>query len=423
MADTLAELERRGVIELPPVDPQYLVPVPDHVPQDLIRSIPYVLGAKTKAPPHSFIAAVHEGPPVIWAERMFNGVRGAWVPRTLELVHQVYSDTEHYTARGFAPFAQLTGEDWFLVPAEADPPLHALLRGMVNPAFTPKKMALLEERIRGYAREYILPMRDRDGCEFLSEFAFEFPIKVFLELMGLPQERLGEFLQWEHKLLHEPDLNEVIRATRAVVEYLKSEIESRRVNPRDDLITYGIEIEKDGRKLTDDELLGFCFNLFIGGLDTVSTNMCWQFLHLAERRDHQAALRADPTRIPAAIDEMMRCYAAVATSRECVKETRLGDAVVKPGDKVMLSTYLAGRDPAAYVQPGEVILDRAPRHVSFGYGPHLCIGMHLARREMRIALEEFLAEIPEFRIAADADLTYYLAAIIQPTTLPLVWNS
>jgi cytochrome P450 len=423
MADIFAELERTGVIEVPPVDPERLFPTPDHVPQDLIRPLPFVLGAKTKTPPHSFIAAVHEGPSVIWADRMFAGVRGSWVPRTLDLLHRVYNDNEHYKARDFAPFAKLLGEDWYLVPAEADPPLHGLLRSLVNPAFTPKKMTQLEEKIRGYAREYISPMRDRGGCEFLSEFAFEFPIKVFLELMGLPQERVGEFMQWEHNLLHEPNLDEVVRTIRAVVDYLRSEIQARRVNPRDDLISFGLEVEKDGRKLTDNELLGFCFNLFIGGLDTVSTNMSWQFLHLTQRRDQQAALRADPKLIPAAIEEMMRVYASVATSRECVKETRLGDVLVKPGDKVMLATFLAGHDPTVYAQPSEVILDRAPRHVSFGYGSHLCIGMHLARREMRIALEEFLAAIPEFSIAADADITYYLASIIQPTTLPLVWNS
>jgi cytochrome P450 len=335
----------------------------------------------------------------------------------------VYSDNVNFTARGFAPFATMLGEDWFLVPAEVDPPLHAMLRAMVNPVFTPKRMAALEEKIRGYARDFILSFRDKGGCEFMADFAFEFPIKVFLELMGLPQERVGQFLAWEHKLLHEPDLNEIIAGTRAVVDYLREQIEDRRVRPRDDLITFGITVEQNGRRLTDDELLGFCFNLFIGGLDTVSTNMAWQFLHLAEHHDDQARLRADPQLLPAAIDEMMRFYAAVATSRECVNETQLGEVTVRSGDKVLLATFLAGHDPATYDDPEKVILDRGARHVSFGYGSHLCIGMHLARREMRIALEEFLREVPEFSIAPDADITYYLAAIIQPITLPLVWGA
>lgn len=411
-------------VYFPPVDPSHLVPTPDHVPQDKIYPFPYVLGAKTKLPPHRFIPDIQENAPeVFWAERVYNGIRGAWVPRRLEHLHQVYDDNEHFCARDFAPFSKLLGEDWYLVPAEADPPVHSTLRAMVNPVFTPKRMAALEDKIRQYARDYILAFRDRGECEFMEDFAFEFPIKVFLELMGLPQERTKEFMEWEHKLLHTPDLQEVISGTRSVVDYLREEIEDRRKNPRDDLISFGVQVDKDGRHLSENELLGFCFNLFIGGLDTVSTNMAWQFWHLAQHPDDQRRLRAEPQLIPTAIDEMMRRYAAVATSRECVKETTIGDVTVKPGDKVLLATFLGGMDPEAYPDPQKVDLDRKPRHVSFGYGPHLCIGMHLARREMRIALEEFFKLVPEFRLKPGAEISYYLGAIVQPIELPLVWEA
>lgn len=256
----------------------------------------------------------------------------------------------------------------------------------------------------------------------MADFAFEFPIKVFLELMGLPQERVGQFMVWEHGLLHEPDIEKLKDATRNVIAYLRGEIEDRRVNPREDFITYGVQAQVEGRPFNEDELLGFCFNLFIGGLDTVSSNMAAQFRYLAENPAAQAQLRANPALIPDAIDEMMRAFAAVATSRECIKETTISGVTVKPGDKVLMSTFLAGRDPAAYPDPETVKFDRRARHVSFGYGPHLCIGMHLARREMRIAIEEFLSILPEFTIAPGAEITSYLAAIIQPLKLPLVWQ-
>lgn len=408
---------------IPPLNPAFVVTRPAHVPEDKIFQLPFILGATTKRPPHRFIPEIHaKAPEVFWSDRMFNGVRGAWVPRKLELLHQVYNDNVNFCARGFAPFATLLGENWFLVPAEADPPLHALLRAMVNPVFTPKRMAALEEKIRLYAHDYIAAFKDKGECDFIRDLAFEFPVKVFLELMGLPQERTTEFLAWEHKLLHEHDLNEVIAGARSVVDYLRSEIEDRRRNPREDLITFGLQVESRGRRLSEDELLGFCFNLFIGGLDTVSTNMAWQFHHLAENPEDQRRLRADPSLIPDAIDELMRRYAAVATSRECVKETMLGDVLVRPGDKVLLATFLAGQDADAYADPQAVKLDRRPRHVSFGYGPHLCIGMHLARREMRIAMEEFFKLIPEFSLKPGAEISYYLASIVQPINLPLKWN-
>jgi len=394
---------------------------PSHVPPELVRPFPYILGRRTTAQPHSFIAAIHEGPAVFWADNAFYGIGGAWVPRRVADLQAVYFDKEHYTARGMAPFASLIGEDWILLPAEADKPLHALLREVINPLFAPTRMAALEDKVRGYAREYVRGLRDQGGCEFLRDFCFEFPIKVFLELMGMPQQRSAEFLAWEDKLIHSTGIDETVATTRLVVGYLRREIADRRAHTRDDLISFGAKVE--GRKLTEDELVGFCFNLFLGGLDTVSSALALHFRHLAERHDHQEQLRRNPDLIPAAVEEFLRAYAAVATSRNCTKETQLAGVTIQPGDKVLLPTFLAGRDPEVYPNPGEVILDRNPRHVSFGYGPHLCVGIHLARRELRIAMEEFLAGIPEFSIAPGVEVVSLLASIIRPAELPLVWEN
>ena len=134
----------------------------------------------------------------------------------------------------------------------------------------------------------------------------------------------------------------------------------------------------------------------------------------------QSALRARPELIPNAIEELMRAYGAVTTFRTCVKETVIRGVTVKPGDKIAMSTTLAGRDEQEFPNPAEVRYDRKPRHLSFGYGPHICVGMHLARREMRIAMEEFLARIPEFRVAPGHKVRCHLG-MIQPVELPLVW--
>src|SRR3546814_5238870 len=122
----------------------------------------------------------------------------------------------------------------------------------------------------------------------MSEFAFEFPIKVFMELMGLPFDRVGEFMEWEMNLLHNHDLSKIAEATRSVLDYLGSEIEDRRANPRNDLISFGVQGKIDCRSLTQDELLGFMFNLFIGGLDTVSTKLGLPFRLLGSNPEDQA---------------------------------------------------------------------------------------------------------------------------------------
>lgn len=206
-----------------------------------------------------------------------------------------------------------------------------------------------------------------------------------------------------------------------MVAYLAGEIEDRRANPRNDLITFGVTSQIDGRPLTQDELIGFMFNLFIGGLDTVSTNMGLQFWHLATHAEDQAYLRANPSEIPYAIDELMRAYGAVTTFRTCKKETELAGIRFMPGDKVAMSTTLAGRDPEAFDNPAEVRFDRRPRHVGFGFGPHTCVGMHLARRELRVAMEEFLKRVPAFRLVEGHNVVCHMG-MIQPVALPLVWD-
>ena len=398
---------------------------PAHVPAELVRPYPFAgRGTTGTGLPRDLIPAIHEGPPVFWVDAVPHSIPGAWVPRRQAELQQIYQDTEHFTPQGTSQFAQMIGETWFSIPGEAEPPLHSRYRLVLNPMFGPSRMARLEERIRQYARDLFLDLRPRGHCEFVSDFAFEFPIRVFLELMGLPQENAAQFLAWEHAILRSQSVEPVAAALAEVTRYLTQQCEARRREPRDDLLTLGVEAEVEGRRLTDDELKGFCFNLFVGGLDTVSTNLSAHFRHLAENPDHQQFLRGNPDRIPEAIDELMRAYAAVTTLRVCKKPIEVGGARMMPGDLVLMPTFLAAHDPEVFPSPEAIDLTRKPRHASFGYGPHLCIGMHLARREMRIAMEEALAILPPFSIAPDAEIVSFTSlAPIGPVALPLVWQT
>jgi len=309
------------------------------------------------------------------------------------------------------------------VPAETDPPMHGLYRAIINPLFAQIRMRELETRVRDIARDYIARFRDRGACEFMGEFAFRFPIAVFLELMNLPIARVDEFLSWEKKLLHSADLAEIADGTRSIRDYLLDVIEERRAHPGDDFISIGLAAKVEGRKLTDDELMGFCFGLFVGGMDTVSTNMGLHFRHLAENPQHQRQLRANPAQIPEALEELLRAYSAVTTFRTCIKPVQIAGVQIMPGDKVAMATTLANRDPAVFPHANEIQLDRNPRQMTFGHGPHRCVGAPLARRELTIAMEEFLGDIPEFRLEPGATIMTFLGGMIQPATLPLVWGS
>jgi cytochrome P450 len=397
--------------------------IPAHVPQELIRIYPLIMGAFTDDDPFkTIIPKLHEEPEVFYALNAFPGPEHAWVFRKAKDLAAIYLDTEHFTSNDFSPFAALVGDTWPVLPVEIDPPMHGKYRSMINPLFATRKMQAMDEHVRQFARDYIAKFKDRGECEFMSEFAFRFPIAVFMELMGLPLDRTEEFLEWEMMLLHAPNMEVMRQGVLNVKNYLMGVIEERRRNPTDDFISYGIAAQIDGRSLTQDELFGFCFNLYVGGLDTVSTNMGLHFRHLAENPEHQELLRANPAMIPGAIEELLRAYAAVTTFRTCTKPKLINGVQVMPRDKVAMATFLANTDPEAFDHPSEVRLDRNPRHITFGTGIHRCVGAPLARREMVIAMEEFLRAVPTFVIKPGATIKTALAAMIQPVELPLSWK-
>lgn len=400
------------------------IAVPDHVPPELIRSIPLRLGMLTSENP--FRRMVHDihryQPPVFWVPDVYPGGTPAWVVRRIGDLKAIYADGEHFSVKGFAPFARMIGESWGNVPAEADAPLHDLYRQLLNPLFTPVALKRLEPKVAAVAEELVAGFRDRGAVDFRTAFAVPFPVSIILDLLGLPRERMAEFMAWEHMLLHDGNMANLMQATRNVVGLFREVMKERRANPGDDLVSFAVQARIEDRPLTDDEVVGFCFNLFIGGLDTVTTNLCWQYRHLAEHPEQQRALREDPALIPDAIQELLRAYSAAATFRTVVKPVEIGGVLMKPGDKVLMCTTLGSNDPEAFDHPEEVRFDRRPTHIAFGSGIHHCLGHQLARRELTVAMKTLLPALPEFRLDPAVEILTDLGGVIQPRTVPLIWN-
>lgn len=397
--------------------------VPQHIPTELVTPFTLVMGHYTEEDPwQRIVPEACEGPDAAYATNIYPGGGPAWVFRRKDDLHAVFFDSEHFSSKGYSSFSSYIGESWNQVPTELDPPEHMAFRVALNPLFSPPRMAKMEDDIRRRARGLIDGFKGRGSCELMQDFAFPFPTTIVLDLLGLPQEKIFEFQKWEHNLLHSGEISVVTEGVRNVTDYLRGIIDERKHKRGEDLISYALDVEVGGRKMNDDELIGYAFNLFIGGLDTVSANIGNQFRHLATHPAQQQQLREDPSLIKLAIEEFMRAFAAVTTFRTCIKEREIAGVTVKPGDKVAMCTTLAGRDGNVYENPHEVILDRKAPHVSFAVGPHFCIGVHLARREMRIALEEMLGSLPEFSIEPGARIMSQTGGIIQPTTLPLVWS-
>lgn len=398
--------------------------IPSHVPAHLVRNnYAFAMGGETAENPFErMLTEYHADADIIYATNAYPIDMPAWILRRIEHVQAVYMDDDNFTSENLSPFPVLSGGTWKVTPIEVDPPEHAAYRKFLTPLFTPKRLAVLDDKVRQTARDLIAKFKDKGECEFMEAFSLQFPIAVFLDLMGLPQERMAQFLEWENMLLHSMDFERIIIGTREVVAYLEEVIADRKISPRNDFVSEAVAYEIDGRKLNDDELVGICFNLYIGGLDTVTTNLSWQIRHLAENPEHQQALREDPKKIGTAIESLYRRYAAVTTFRTCTKEITIGDVTIMPGDKVSVSTTLANNDPGHWGDPAAVDISKAPRHITFGYGVHRCVGSALARRESVVAIEELLAAVPQFRIPEGAELKTALGPILQPINLPLEWQ-
>jgi cytochrome P450 len=399
--------------------------IPAHIPPDLVHDCP-VADRKTYFENifETRITPVHaEKPPVYWCPNIYPDNSGGWIVRRADDLREVYSDDDLFSKKGFSGFAKMIGEDWDLVPTELTGERHAKIRRVLNPVFAPQKMFSLDDVVRNRARTLIANFQQSGHCDFVKDFAVPFPVSIFLDLFGLPQEEIPQFLAWEYALLHTTDMAERIAATHAVKAYLLDAIEQRRKKPTQDLISQALLYEVDGRKWTNMEVYGYCFNLYVGGLDTVTANIGPHFYHLATHPEQQAELRADPSKLTLAIEELMRAYAAVTTFRTVTRETEFRGVKMMQGDKIAMSTPLAARDPEAWDKPDEIRFDRKPTHLSFGSSTHRCLGMHLARRELLIAQQEMLAMLPEFSLDPAQQVPFWLGSIIQVQKLPLVWQA
>ena len=397
--------------------------VPPHVPPDLVRR-PDHLRPNDLEDPFSLSADVFEAlPPVFYDPRPAAGLHdGVWVVTRYEDIREVYQNSDLYSTDGVLRFPILVGETFPLIPQAVDPPRHGLYRVMLNPWFSPKKVAELEPGIRGVIGELIDGFEGRGECDAAYDFGRIFPVRVFLDLMGFPQAMLDEFLSWEYALLHNRgDVAKMRWGITNAIAYLRRFVEERRAAPRDDLTSHIVHAQIDGRPISNDEIIGTMFFLWIGGLDTVAATWALMIRRLALNPALQEALRADEARIPDAIEEFMRVQPLVNSVRRAKADHEIRGVRILKGDSVLTYNNAGNFDPAEFENPREVRFDRAQnRHFTLAGGPHRCLGSHLARRELRIALAEFLRRVPPFRLKPGADRTAYPGLIAAPH-LPIVW--
>jgi cytochrome P450 len=333
---------------------------------------------------------------------------GHWIVTQYREIQEVLRDPETFSSY---PNNLVTDESFGkFIPVEIDPPDHTGYRQAMQPLFSPGRMKELEESIRVVVNELIDKFESRGEAEFIGEFAHELPTRVFLALMNWPLDDAEVFTEATNVMLMgkpggtEEESNQArALAGMEMLGYFQKMVTERRVNPSDDitstLVHTEVNLEDGPRLLTDDELTRMFFLLLIVGLHTVQGSLAWSIIHLVNNPEQRQDIIADSSLIPSAVEEILRIEAAVIPGRRATKDTTLGGVNIAEGDQVILMLCGANRDAEEFDSPAELDIQRHPnRHLSFGGGPHRCIGSHLARIELKLALEELHRRIPDYRL-------------------------
>ncbi|MDT5095081.1 MAG: hypothetical protein QOH60_4444 [Mycobacterium sp.] len=317
-----------------------------------------------------------------------------------------------------------------LIPLQVDPPDHAKYRRILDPLFTPREMAAREPAITELVNRQIDGFADRGACDFHEEFAVPLPCTVFLQLLGLPLTDLDKFLAWKDDVIRpegargfKEHREAAAPAAQQIYVYFERAIDDHIANPRDDVLSSLIAARIEGEPLSRDELLDICFLFLIAGLDTVTDSLDCFFVYLARHPEQRKVLVDQPDLLPGAIEELLRWETPVpGVARIAVQDFEVSGCPISRGERVSPLLGAANTDPAEFADPDVVDFKRSPnRHRAFGGGPHRCLGSHLARLELRVAMREFHRRIPDYEIPPGTELKY-TTALRSVESLPLTFR-
>ncbi|MGH3778526.1 MAG: cytochrome P450 family protein [Pseudonocardiaceae bacterium] len=311
----------------------------------------------------------------------------------------------------------------------SNPPDHTRLRRLVTAAFTRRRVEQLAPRIQQIADELLDAMADAEQVDLIDAFAYPLPLTVICELLGVPVDRRTEFRRWSSIVVTGvlAGTDTYVAASTAVVGYLRELIETKRATPADDLLSALVAVRDGEDRLTEDELTSMAFLLLVAGHETTVNLIGNGVLALLTHPEQLTLLRAQPDRLPAAIEELLRYDGPlqVTTFRRTAAPVDIGGVTIPAGEIVVHGLLAANRDPACTTQPDVLDITRTHNpHLTFGHGIHHCLGAPLARLEGRIALGTLLARFPRLRLAVPAEqLTWKPSVLMHAlTALPVAMH-
>ncbi|WP_229735442.1 cytochrome P450 [Novosphingobium marinum] len=395
-------------------------PVPAHVSPDRVADIDVYAPPGQAEDYHAAWADLQAKlPSLVWTPRN----EGHWIALGGEVLAEVQSDYERFSNR-IIVIPKSVGEHHHLIPTTIDPPDHRPYRKLLNDNLLPSAIRGLRESIRDTAADLIEGFQADGHCNFTTEYAQIFPIRIFLALVDMPESDAPMIRHWA-LCMTRPDMDMSFEdAKAAFYEYVAPVVRERSANPGDDMISKMLDADMGGRKLGFEESLSLVTQVLIAGVDTVVNFLGYAMLAIAQDSDLRRALVEHPQGTIATVHELFRRFGLVTIAREVRNDIEFHGVQLKAGEMVCIPTVVHGIDPAQNEDPMKIdpMRKRSP-HSTFGSGPHMCPGQELARNEVAITIEEWLKRIPEFRVAPDSDLTNDGGIVASVRKLCLEWET
>jgi hypothetical protein len=310
------------------------------------------------------------------------------------------------------------------MPISVDAPTHTWSRRLLLPAFNLRSVEKWESVTRDLCRSLIDGFADKGRADAAAGYAQQIPVRVIAGMLGVSTDMSDTFTDWVRGVLEiglqNPEVR--VKSRGAIIAFFRECIAERRVSPGDDLISEMLAAEVDGHPVAEDDIVGICVLLLIAGIDTTWSAIGSSLWHLATHAEDRARLAADPSLMGTAVEELLRAYAPVTMARIVNEDTEVAGCPMRAGDRVLMNFPGANRDPEKFSDADKVVLDRQKNpHIAFGVGIHRCVGSNLARMEVRVALEEWMARIPDFWVEEPDAVTWAGGQVRGPRSLPVVF--
>jgi cytochrome P450 len=358
--------------------------------------------------------------------------RGSWVVSRYEDVRSVVRDHERFVSSQRVGVSPL-GNDRLMIPIETDPPDHATYRRMIGDVFSPSAIEHLHQRVRAVTRELVgdIVNRAQRRSELVRDLAYEQPMRVLWAepLLGDPLVPVGSagstasttFRSWVHDFKH--DLQRTGAAAALMRSHVEAVLEDRRRRPRNDIPTRLLQAEIHGGPLSLEGAADYMFTLFSAGTATTGDALSGILLYLATQPDVAERIRQRDVNLDRAVDELIRYFGpSQAEGRTAAADVELAGVTIRSGDAVQILWNSANRDERVFDRPDDVDLDRSPNpHIGFGAGIHRCLGLHLAKLQVLVAVEEWLDAVPAFRLSADATVEWSVGLDRSLRALDVEW--